>query len=174
MKNFHTEKLAELWHRAVNLYESGNQDAEAFPIEEDLPFLRSIGMNKIDVFDFAEDWVREGEPDLASFLLNHEHRRDYFWEVQNRVESSNRLDSSSLPAKDSEIEGIRWLPRIIPKAKAKVRGELPPETMVCCGGERDFFHHNGIHPSEFLGVVRRAGEDDQKIIDWVIKRVNNH
>ena len=118
MKNFHTEKLAELWHRAVNLYESGHQDGEAFPIEEDLPFLRSMGMNKIDVFDFAEDWVREGEPDLASFLLIHEHRRDYFWEVQNRVESSNRLDSSSLPAKDSEIEGIRWLPRIIPKAKA--------------------------------------------------------
>ena len=92
MKNFHTEKLAELWHRAVNLYESGHQDAEAFPIEEDLPFLRSMGMNKIDVFDFAEDWVCEGEPDLASFLLIHEHRRDYFWEVQNRVESSERLD----------------------------------------------------------------------------------
>ena len=171
MKNFHTEKLAELWHRAVNLYESGHQDVETFPIEEDLPFLRSLGMNKIDVFDFAEDWVCEGEPDLASFLLIHEHRRDYFWEVQNRVESSERLDSTKLPAKDSEIEGIRWLPRIIPKARAKLRGELPPETMFCCGGDRHFFHHNKIHPSEFLGIVRRAGEDDQKIIDWVVQRV---
>ena len=174
MKNFHTEKLAELWHRAVNLYESGHQDAEAFPIEGDFLFLQSMGMNKIDVFDFAEDWVREGEPDLASFLLIHEHRRDYFWEVQNRVESNDILDSTKLPAKDSEIEGIRWLPRIIPKARAKLRGELPPETMFCCGGDRYFFHHNRIHPSEFLGVVRRAGEDDQKIIDWVIQRVNNH
>jgi hypothetical protein len=171
MKNFHTEKLAELWHRAVNLYESGHQDAEAFPIEEDLPFLRSMGMNKIDVFDFAEDWVCEGEPDLASFLLIHEHRRDYFWEVQNRVESSERLDSTKLPAKDSEIEGIRWLPRIIPKARAKLRGELPPETMFCCGGDRHFFHHNKFHPSVFLVIVRRAGEDDQKIIDWVVQRV---
>jgi hypothetical protein len=130
-----------------------------------------MGMNKIDVFDFAEDWVCEGEPDLASFLLIHEHRRDYFWEVQNRVESSERLDSTKLPAKDSEIEGIRWLPRIIPKARAKLRGELPPETMFCCGGDRHFFHHNNIHPSEFLGIVRRAGEDDQKIIDWVVQRV---
>jgi hypothetical protein len=171
MKNFHTEKLAELWHRAVNLYESGHQNVETFPIEEDLPFLQSMGMNKIDVFDFAEDWVCEGEPDLASFLLIHEHRRDYFWEVQNRVESSERLDSTKLPAKDSEIEGIRWLPRIIPKARAKLRGELPPETMFCCGGDRHFFHHNKIHPSEFLGIVRRAGEDDQKIIDWVVQRV---
>jgi len=171
MKNFHTEKLAELWHRAVNLYESGHQDAETFPIEGDLPFLRSLGMNKIDVFDFAEDWVCEGEPDLASFLLIHEHRRDYFWEVQNRVESIERLDSTKLPAKDSEIEGIRWLPRIIPKARAKLRGELPPETMFCCGGDRHFFHHNKIHPSEFLRIIRRAGEDDQKIIDWVVQRV---
>jgi hypothetical protein len=81
------------------------------------------------------------------------------------------LDSTKLPAKDSEIEGIRWLPRIIPKARAKLRGELPPETMFCCGGDRHFFHHNNIHPSEFLGIVRRAGEDDQKIIDWVVQRV---
>jgi hypothetical protein len=81
------------------------------------------------------------------------------------------LDSTKLPAKDSEIEGIRWLPRIIPKARAKLRGELPPETMFCCGGDRHFFHHNKIHPSEFLGIVRRAGEDDQKIIDWVVQRV---
>jgi hypothetical protein len=129
MKNFHTENLAEIWHRAVNLYESGHQNADEFPIENDLSFLQSLGMNKMDVFDFAEDWVCEGEPDLASFLLIHEHRRDYFWEVQNRIESTRKLDPTSLPAKDSEIEGIRWLPRIIPKAKAKLRGELPPETM---------------------------------------------
>ena len=122
MKNFHTEKLAELWHKGVNLYKFGHQDPAVFPIAEDLPFLKSMGMNKMDIFDFAEDWVREGEPDLASFLLIHEHRRDYFWEVQNRIESSVRLNSSSLPAKDAEIGGVRWLPRIIPKAKAKLRG----------------------------------------------------
>jgi hypothetical protein len=174
MKNFHTENLAEIWHRAVNLYESGHQNADEFPIENDLSFLQSLGMNKMDVFDFAEDWVCEGEPDLASFLLIHEHRRDYFWEVQNRIESTRKLDPTSLPAKDSEIEGIRWLPRIIPKAKAKLRGELPPETMFCCGGDRNFFHQNRIHPSEFLGAVRRAGDDDQKIIDWVVQKVKDN
>jgi hypothetical protein len=98
MKNFHTENLAEIWHRAVNLYESGHQNADEFPIEKDLSFLQSLGMNKMDVFDFAEDWVCEGEPDLASFLLIHEHRRDYFWEVQNRIESTRKLDPTSLPA----------------------------------------------------------------------------
>ena len=170
MKNFYTERLVEIWQKAVHLYESGFKNSESFPIDEDLPFLQELGMNKMDVFDFAEDWLCEGEPDLATFLLIHEHRRSYFWEVQNRISSKVGLDSSTLPPKDSEIEGIRWLPRIIPKAKAKLKGELPPETMFCCGGDRHFFHQNNIHPSEFLGVVRQAENDDQKIIDWVIGR----
>ena len=117
MKNFHTQKLVEIWQKAVGLYQSGHQKSVDFPLDDDLPFLQELGMNKMDIFDFAEDWLCEGEPDLATFLLIHEQRRDYFWEVQNRVSSSIRLDSSSLPSKDSEIEGIRWLPRIIPKAK---------------------------------------------------------
>ena len=100
---------------------------------------------------------------LATFLLIHEHRRDYFWEVQKRISSAYKLNSSDLPPKDSEVEGIRWLPRIIPKARAKLRGELPPETMFCCGGV-EFFHQNQIHPAEFLSIVRRAENDDRKII----------
>lgn len=173
MKNFYTQKLVEIWHNAVGLYESGHLNSNHFPIEDDLPFLRELGMNKMDIFDFVEDWVCEGEPDLGTFLLIHEHRRDYFWEIQNRVLSSKTLDASTLPPKDSEVEGIRWLPRIIPKAKAKLRGELPPETMFCCGGDRNFFHQNKIHPSEFLGIVRRSEDDDQKIIDWVVSRVKS-
>ena len=170
MKNFYTEKLVEIWQKSVNLYESGHKNSKSFPIDEDLPFLEELGMNKMDIFDFAEDWLCEGEPDLPTFLLIHEQRRDYFWEVQKKVASTERLDSSTLPPKDSDINGIRWLPRIIPKAKAKLRGELPPETMFCCGGDRNFFHQNNIHPSEFLGVVRRSENDDQKIIDWVLNR----
>ena len=54
----------------------------------------------------------------------HEQRKDYFWEFQNKVPSSNMLNPSDLPAKTEEIEGIVWLPRIIPKARAKLRGEL--------------------------------------------------
>ena len=170
MKNFYQQKLVNIWYHAVNLYEEGHRDAITFPLDKHLPFLFEMGMNKMDVFDFAEDWVCEGEPDMATFLLIHEQRRDYFWEVQNRKPSNQVLGSKKLPAKDAEVNGIRWLPRIIPKAKAKLRGELPNEIMFCCGGDRNFFHQHEIHPSEFLSVVRRAGDDDQKIIDWVVKR----
>ena len=170
MKNFYQQKLIEVWNHAVNLYERGHRDATTFPVDNYLPFLSEMGMNRIDVFDFAEDWVCEGEPDIATFLLIHEQRRDYFWEVQNRKPSSLVLDSKKLPAKDAEVNGIHWLPRIIPKAKAKLKGELPEETMFCCGGDRNFFHKHKIHPSEFLFAVRRAGDEDQKIIDWMVKR----
>ena len=82
------------------------------------------------------------------------------------------MDSQTLPAKTDEARGIAWLPRIIPKAKAKLRGELPPDTMFCCGGDRNFFRTNDIHPSEFLRVVKDAGDDEETIIDWVVSRKN--
>ena len=52
--DFHKE-LVRIWGYAVELYRDGHQDACQFPIEEDVPFLESIGMNRMDVFDFAED-----------------------------------------------------------------------------------------------------------------------
>ena len=162
--------LVRIWEKSVSLYKSGNQNSESFPIQEDLPFLSSIGMNKMDAFDFAEDWVLEEEPDLATFLLIHEQRRDYFWEVQKKIPSTNQLDPATLPAKTDSIEGITWLPRIIPKARAKLRGELPECSMFCCGGDRNFFKKNDLHPVEFLRLVQRAKEDDQVIIDWVLAR----
>ena len=91
MKNFYTEKLVEIWQKSVHLYESGHKNSKSFPIDEDLPFLEELGMNKMDIFDFAEDWLCEGEPDLPTFLLIHEQRRDYFWEVQKKVASTERL-----------------------------------------------------------------------------------
>ncbi len=167
------KELVRIWEKAVGLYREGHQSADSFPIEEELSFLSSIGLNRMDIFDFAEDWVREGTPDLATFLLIHEQRRDYFIEIQKGKASEKRMDSSALPAKSDEIEGIRWLPRIIPKARAKLRGELPPDTMYCCGGDRNFFQENDVHPAEFLRIVKRAGENEQAIIDWVVARREN-
>jgi hypothetical protein len=168
------ETLTRVWEKAVDLYQGGQRDSSTFPIDDDLPFLSLLGMNKMDVFDYAEDWVLEGTPDLATFLLIHEQRRDYFIEVQKRTPSSKTLDTGTLPAKTETIEGIHWLPRIIPKARAKLRGELPASSMFCCGGDRHFFQTNDINPAEFLRVVKKAEEQDQVIIDWVLARVKEN
>lgn len=170
MNHDYQERLTRIWKDAVNRYQGGHTTPEDFLSAEEQVFLASIGMNRMDVFDFAEDWVREGMPDLATFLLIHDARRDFFLREQGGQPSSTQLDSNALPAKTDEIKGVRWLPRIIPKAKAKLRGELPPDTMFCCGGDRNFFQTNDIHPSEFLRVVRDAGDNDSAIIDWVLER----
>jgi hypothetical protein len=98
-------------------------------------------------------------------------RRAYLREVQKGTTSQKMLDPDSLPDKDSSAKGIRWLPRIIPKAKAKLRGELHPDVMYCCGGDRRFLRENDIHPAEFLRIVWQNEDDDKAIINWVVKRV---
>ena len=61
----------------------------------------------MDIFDFAEDWLCEGEP--TCHLSANSRTRRVTLEVQNRV--SRQLDSSTLPSKDSEIRncGFREL-----------------------------------------------------------------
>jgi hypothetical protein len=127
----------------------------------------------MDIFDYVEDWVCEGTPDLATFLLIHDIRRDYFIEEQKRIPSLEILDSQTLPGKTDLLEGIVWLPRVIKKAKAKLRGQLPADTMFCCGGDRAFFANNDIHPAEFLRIIRKSGTDDQLIANWVLERINS-
>ncbi len=163
--------LQVVWQKAVDLYRAGNTDASTYFNDEDLNFLTSIGANAQELFDFAEDFVDGGEPDFTTVAMIHDVRRAYFHEQQKGVPSPDTLDPSALPAKDSKAEGIRWLPRIIPKAKAKLRGELHPDVMYSCGGDRKFLKTNDIHAAEFLRVVWENENNDQAIIDWVVSRV---
>jgi hypothetical protein len=173
--NFNYQKeLVQIWEKAVKLYQKGNTEAENFPISDDLPFLNNIGLNKMDIFDYVEDWICEGTPDLATFLLIHDIRRDFFIEEQKGIHSKKKLRSKDLPGKHEEIEGIVWLPRIIPKARAKLRGELPTETMFCCGGDRAFLQKNDIHPVEFLRITQKAGDQDEIIVQWVVQRIKSN
>jgi hypothetical protein len=75
-----------------------------------------------------------------------------------------------LPSKDAEIDGIGWLPRIIPKAEAKLRGEMPPELMYGCGGDRKFFRTNQVDPAAFLRTVWNAKGNQAEIVAWVKKQ----
>jgi hypothetical protein len=48
-----------------------------------------------------------------------------------------------------------------------LRGELDPNTMYSCGGDRAFLKRHDIAPADFLRAVWSAGEDDAKVIDYV-------
>jgi hypothetical protein len=89
--------------------------------------------------------------------------------VQHGHASKQVLDDSRLPAKTDAVQGIAWLPRLLPKARAKLRGELPPSLMFCCGGDRAFCKQHNLLPAEFLSMVARH-EGDQPVIEWVARR----
>lgn len=162
--------LKRIWTDAVAKYEAGNREPDSYFDEAALAELASVGLNAMDVYDYAEDFVTRDEPDFETFLMVSEARRDYFFTVQSGEASGQTLDSSTLPPKTDEIEGVVWLPRIMPKAIAKLRGELPSETMYGCGGDRKFFKENNIHPAEFLRASWAYEEEPKRLVDWVLAR----
>ncbi len=167
------ETLKAIWTEAVAKYESGNREPETYFDAAGLKQLAAFGLKIMDLYDAAEDWINRGEPDFETFLMMSEARRDYFITVQKGQPSEKELDPETLPAKTDAVRGIEWLPRIIPKAIAKLRGELPPVTMYNCGGDRAFFKAHNIHPAEFLRVAWAYEDEPDKIIDWVEARRDN-
>ena len=65
------------------------------------------------------------------------------------------------------IRRIAWLPRLIAKARLKLRGELPDDLMYGCGGDRSFLAEYPMTLQAFLQLVRDSGEDDRRIIEAV-------
>jgi len=160
-----------LFDRCVASYRGGNGDFATYYGEADLAFLRSIGCKPREFFDFVEDFVGYGEPGAETAVLIAAVRRDYLHTIQKGEHSAHEIAQTDLPAKDAALEGVRWLPRLLRKAQAKLRGELDPDMMFCCGGDRDFFREHDIHPADFLRVVWAAdhGADAERVLDYVRK-----
>mgnify|MGYP003679506696 CR=1 FL=1 len=159
-----------LYKKGYQLYQDGQRGAETFFTAEETTWLSANGITAQHMYDYAEDDVVDGVPGFGNALAIEVIRRDYFLSVQNGVPTTTVLDPDTLPAKSGEIDGIRWLPRIIPKAKAKLRGEMPPSMMYSCGGDRNFFLTNNIMPAEFLNLIWRHLDDDAAVIAWVKAR----
>jgi len=167
------DKFRALYDKAVKLYASGNADKATYFTADEQAFLTANGIGIQALFDYAEDHNNGGEPGYDRALAIETVRRDYFLNVQHGKPSTTVLDEAKMPAKADAVKGIEWLPRIIPKAKAKLRGELPASLMYSCGGDRRFFKQHDIHPAEFLSLVWRNGDNDTATIDWVVKRIGS-
>ena len=167
--DFHKEFRA-IYDKALKQFAAGKREANALFSKHEVAFLAAIGSRSQDLYDYAEDTANYGEPDFETALLVQAVRRSYFLLVQKGVPSTVVVDEASLPAKTAAVRGIEWLPRLIPKTRAKLRGELPTSLMYGCGGDRRFFKQHDIHPSEFLQVVWQAGDNDKAIVDWVAQR----
>ena len=172
MKNYDFSKtFREIYDGAVAQYAKGVRDPAAVITAEQRAFLAANGITAQHIYDYAEDHNNyAGEPGFENALGIELVRRDYFLNVQGGKPSNTVLDESKLPAKTDAVRGIEWLPRIIPKVKAKLRGELPSSLMYCCGGDRKFLKAHDIAPAELLTVIWRNLDNDDATIDWVAKR----
>ena len=74
------------------------------------------------------------------------------------------------PPREASLAGLEWFPRIIEKARAKLRGELPVDLMYSCGADRRFLKKVNIDPDEFLQRVWEAGDDVDHILKFVADR----
>lgn len=157
----------ELFEDGLDAYRAGRRDAEVLFSEAQREFLDALGATPQEIFDFIEDTFHGGEPGFETTLLITAVRREYFISVQKCERSSRVIDMDALPPKAAQLGGIEWLPRIIEKARAKLRGEMPPDLMYSCGGDRAFLREHGIHAADFLREVWAAGDDQQRILDFV-------
>jgi len=164
------DKFRTLYDKAAKLYAAGKTDQAAYFTADEQAFLAANGISVQAMYDYAEDQNNYGEPGYDRALEIETIRRDYFLNVQQGKASTAVLDAAKMPAKDAAVKGISWLPRIIPKTKAKLRGELPSSLMYSCGGDRAFFQKHDILPAEFLNLVWRNGDNDAATIDWVVAR----
>ena len=166
----YTARLQEHWNAAKLRYENSDRSVDDYFTRPELNDLASIGLNAMDVYDYVEDFCTRGEPDFGTFLAVHSVRRDYFINIQKAVLSDHLINPDHLPSKEDSLEGIVWLPRSLPKAIAKLKGELPTDIMYGCGGDRRFFKANNVHPADFLKAVWSYGSDQTSLILWLKAR----
>ncbi len=162
----------DLFERCVGSYRAGNQNFHSHYRPQDLEFLASIGCQPREFFDFVEDYCDEGSPLPSTALLVAAVRRDYFLSVQDgKASEAPRLTRDGIPGFGETLAEIPYLPRILAKARAKLRGELDPDLMYGCGGDRNFLRKNGqIHPADFLRQVWICGDDEQMLVSWLRRR----
>lgn len=165
-------RFREVYDRAVASYENdGGRTPEECVSAEDRAFLASLGCSSQELYDFVEDWCWAQEPSFEEALEVTNLRREYFLGVQGGVAPKGPRSPGDFPPGTAMVAGIPWLPRLLAKARAKLRGELPRQLMYGCGGDRPFLRSAGLGLAEFLAAVRDAGDDDQPVIALMAQRL---
>jgi hypothetical protein len=164
------EEFLAIHRRAVAACRAGARTPEAAVGAADRAWLAGIGCSAQELYDFADDLVGYGEPSAAEALAVTALRREHFLGVLGGRATGHVARMEDLPPKAAAVDGIAWLPRLLVKARLKLRGEMPADLMYGCGGDRGFLGGRGIGLAEFLGWVRDAGGDDRRVIEQLKAR----
>jgi Domain of unknown function (DUF5069) len=162
-------EFRKVWDRAVAAWNAGRRSARTMFAPADVDFLTGIGCTAQELFDFVDDSLEYGDFDFETTLAVTAIRREYFLDVMGGKPTGRVVPMSALPAKSDAVDGISWLPRLIVKARIKLRGELNPDLMYGCAGDRPFLRSHHMTLPEFLQLVWDKGDDDRAIVDAVKK-----
>lgn len=161
------QEFAKVWERATAAWEAGRRSPETMFDPADRAFLATIGCTAQELFDFVDDSRVYDDVDFGTVLAVTAIRRDYFLEVMGGRASGKVVPMSELPAKSAQVDGIAWLPRLIVKARLKLRGEMDPDLMYGCAGDRPFLYRQRMTLPQFLKLVWEKGGDDRAIVEAV-------
>jgi hypothetical protein len=161
------QEFRGVWERGTQAWKEGRRSEQTMFAADDTRFLASIGCTAQELFDFIDDSLNYGDLDCETAEAVTEIRRRYFLEVMGGKPSGRVVPMSTLPAKSAEVDGIPWLPRLIAKARIKLQGEMEPDLMYGCGGDRPFLREHHLTLPEFLQLVWDKGDDDRAIVDAV-------
>lgn len=160
-------RFRDVYDRGLTAWDEGRRTAGAMFSADDVEFLSSIGCTGQELFDFVDDARRYGEPDYPTALAVASIRRNYFQQVLHGQRTGRVGNMDDLPEKTAAVDGFAWLPRLITKARWKLRGEMPDDLMFGCGGDRAFLKSVHMTSPQFLQLVWDSGDDDRRIIDHV-------
>jgi hypothetical protein len=162
-------EFRKVWERGITAWKAGRKSARTMFDAEDVAFLAGIGCTAQELFDFVDDSLSYDDLDFETVLAVTAIRREYFLDVMHGKPTGRVVPMSELPAKSADVDGIAWLPRLIAKARIKLRGELDTNLMYGCAGDRPFLRSHRMTLPQFLQLVRDKGDDDRAIVDAVKK-----
>ena len=165
-KDWKTE-FRGVWDRGVTAWQAGRRAPGTMFNPADVAFLATLGDTAQELFDFVDDAQSYDDVDFDTTLAVTTIRRDYFLNVMQGRPTGRVATMESLPAKAAEVDGIAWLPRLIVKARLKLRGEMPDDLMYGCAGDRPFLRQHRMTLPGFLQLVWDKGDDDRAIVDAV-------
>jgi hypothetical protein len=160
-------EFRNVWERGTSAWKAGRRSAQTMFAPADVTFLAGIGCTAQELFDFVDDSLGYDDLDYEIVLAVTAIRREYFLDVMHGKPTGRIVPMEGLPAKSAEVDGIAWLPRLIAKARIKLRGEMNPDLMYGCAGDRPFLRSRGMTLPQFLQLVWDKGDDDRAIVDAV-------
>ena len=165
-----TEKLNQVFQRGIRAWKAGKRNPASMFDPDDQAFLAGIGCTTQEMFDFVDDHLDWGEPSFETVHAIQQVRQEFFLKEMRGQTSGKIASMSDLPSKSQAIDGFVWLPRMMAKARLKLRGEMPDDLMYGCGGDRAFCEREKVDLAKFLKLVWESGDNDQLIVAAVKSR----